>query len=82
MSLHVKDGVDLPATAYGAGPFVNVPAGEGIVPLEAAITVAQRDPWVDWLIVEFDHVDGSPIDAARRSHDHLVERGLGRGRGS
>lgn len=82
VSLHVKDGVHLPATAYGAGPFVNVPVGEGIVPLEAAITVAQRDPWVEWLIVEFDHVDGPPIDAARRSLEHLVERGLARGRGA
>ncbi len=82
VSLHVKDGVDLPATAYGAGPFVNVPTGEGIVPLEPAITVAQRDPWVEWLIVEFDHVDGAPIGAARRSLGHLVERGLARGRGA
>jgi sugar phosphate isomerase/epimerase len=82
VSLHVKDGVDLPATAYDAGPFVNVPAGEGIVPLEPAITVASNQPWVEWLIVEFDHVDGSAIDAVRRSHDHLIERGLARGRGS
>ena len=82
VSLHVKDGVALPATAYGAGPFVNVPFGEGVVDLEPAIVVAAGQPWVEWLIVEFDHVDGPPIDAVRRSHDHLVERGLARGRGS
>ena len=82
VSLHVKDGIDLPTTAYGAGPFVNVPALEGVVELEPAIVVAQNQPWVEWLIVEFDHVDGAPIDAARRSHDHLIERGLARGRGS
>jgi sugar phosphate isomerase/epimerase len=82
VSLHVKDGVDLPTTAYGAAPFVNVPALEGIVDLEPAIVVASKQPWVEWLIVEFDHVDGAPIDAVRRSHDHLVERGLARGRGA
>ena len=82
VSLHIKDGIELPETAYGAGPFVNVPFGEGIVELEPAIVVAQGQPWVEWLIVEFDHVDGAPIDAVRRSHDHRLERGLARGRGS
>ena len=82
VSLHVKDGVELPATAYGAGPFVNVPALEGVVDLASAITVASQEPWIEWLIVEFDHVDGSPIQAARRSHDNLVARGLARGRAS
>jgi sugar phosphate isomerase/epimerase len=82
VSLHVKDGVELPATAYGAGPFVNVPAFEGVVELEPAIVAAERRPSIEWLIVEFDHVAGAPIDAVRRSHDHLVERGLARGRGS
>ncbi len=82
VSLHVKDGVELPTTAYGAGPFVNVPALEGIVELEPAIVAAERQPSVEWLIVEYDHVDGAAIDAVRRSHDHLIERGLARGRGS
>lgn len=82
VSLHVKDGVDLPSQAYDADPFVNVPVGEGIVDPAAAIAAAERQPSVEWLIAEFDHVDGSPIDAARRSHDLLVQRGLARGRGT
>jgi hypothetical protein len=35
---------------------------------------------VEWLIVEFDHVAGSPLEATRRSLDDLVTRGLGRAR--
>ena len=31
VSLHIKDGIDLPDEAYDAGPFLNVPIGEGIV---------------------------------------------------
>ena len=82
VSLHLKDGVDLPSQAYDADPFVNVPVGEGIVDPAPAIAAAERRPSVEWLIVEFDHVAGDPIAAARRSHDHLVEWGLARGRGS
>ena len=80
VSLHIKDGVDLPASAGGDAPFVNVPVGEGVVDPAPAIAAAGRHPGIEWLIVEFDHVDGSPIEGVRRSHDHLVERGLARGR--
>ena len=41
VSLHVKDGVELPAGAYGAEPFVNVPAGEGVVDPAPAIAAAE-----------------------------------------
>ena len=82
VSLHIKDGVDLPPTAYGAPPFVNVAAGDGVVDPAPAIAAAKALPSVEWLIAEFDHVEGSPVDAARRSHDNLVERGLARGRGT
>jgi sugar phosphate isomerase/epimerase len=82
VSLHLKDGVDLPSQAYDADPFLNVPVGEGTVDPAPVIAAAERHPSIAWLIVEFDHVAGDPITAARRSHDHLVERGLARGRGS
>jgi sugar phosphate isomerase/epimerase len=80
VSLHLKDGVDLPPSAYGDTPFVNVPVGTGVVDPGPAVAAAESVGSVDWLIVEFDHVDGSPIDATRASLEHLVERGLGRAR--
>jgi sugar phosphate isomerase/epimerase len=80
VSLHIKDGVDLPRSAYADEPFVNVPVGTGSVDPAPAIRAAERQSSVEWLIVEFDHVEGSPLDATRRSLDNLVERGLGRRR--
>jgi sugar phosphate isomerase/epimerase len=80
VSLHVKDGVVLPARAYGAEAFVNVPVGDGVVDVAGAVAAAEALPGIAWLIVEFDHVDGSPMAAARQSHDNLVARGLARGR--
>jgi sugar phosphate isomerase/epimerase len=80
VSLHVKDGVDLPGSAYSGEPFVNVPVGSGVVDPEAVIKTAEALPSVEWLIVEFDHVAGSATEATGRSLDHLVERGLGRRR--
>lgn len=82
VSLHVKDGIDLPAEAYDAEPFVNVPVGDGVVDPSAAVAAAETHAGIEWLIVEFDHVDGSPVEAVRRSYANLTVRGLGRGRGS
>ena len=82
VSLHVKDGVELPTEAYDAEPFVNVAVGSGVVDLASAVAAADRSPSIDWLIVEFDHVAGPPIDAVRDSYDHLIARGLARGRGA
>jgi sugar phosphate isomerase/epimerase len=78
VSLHLKDGAVLPSAA-DAEPFVNVTVGTGIVDPAAAIAAAQAAGSVEWLIVEFDHVDGSAIEAARQSLDNLVARGLARG---
>jgi len=80
VSLHVKDGVDLPTTVWGDEDYVNVPALEGTVRLPAAIHAAESLPSVDWLIVEFDRVHGQAIDASRQSAERLVEAGLARGR--
>jgi sugar phosphate isomerase/epimerase len=78
VSLHLKDGVELPATPDE--PFVNVPVGDGAVDPGPAVAAAGQSPDVDWLIVEFDHVAGSPIDGVRRSARNLLEAGLARGR--
>ncbi len=82
VSLHLKDGVDLPASAGSGESFVNVPVGTGLVDPEPAVRAAEAAGSVEWLIVEFDHVVGPPIDGVRSSLDHLVRRGLARGRRS
>lgn len=80
VSLHLKDGVALPSSAQADEPFVNVPVGTGVVDPAPAISAAEDVGSVEWLIVEFDHVDGSPIEAAQASLRNLVGRRLGRAR--
>jgi sugar phosphate isomerase/epimerase len=82
VSLHLKDGLELPASAGGDESFVNVPVGTGVVDPEPAIRAADAAGSVEWLIVEFDHVVGPPIDGVRASLENLVERGLARSRRS
>jgi sugar phosphate isomerase/epimerase len=79
VSLHLKDGLELPRAA-GAEPFVNTPVGSGRVDPAAAIAAAEASSSVEWLIVEFDYVEGSAIDATRQSLDYLASRGLARTR--
>jgi sugar phosphate isomerase/epimerase len=80
VSMHLKDGIDLPSSASGDPIFVNVPVGTGVVDPAPAIAAGEDAGSVEWLIVEFDHVDGSPIGASRASLANLVSRGLGRAR--
>lgn len=82
VSLHLKDGIDLPPSAYGDAPFLNVPVGRGTVDPAPAVAAAEAAGAVEWLIVEFDHVDGSAVEATRESLEYLVSRGLGSGRSS
>jgi sugar phosphate isomerase/epimerase len=82
VSLHLKDGVALPSRDQADEPFVNVPVGEGVVNPGPPVAAAESTGSVEWLIVEFDHVDGPPLDATRRSVETLVERGLARARSS
>jgi sugar phosphate isomerase/epimerase len=79
VSLHLKDGVELPRAADDE-TFLNVPVGSGIVDPGPAIAAADAESSVEWLIVEFDHVEGPAIDAAGQSLATLTARGLGRGR--
>jgi sugar phosphate isomerase/epimerase len=76
VSLHLKDGIELPNAADDDAPFVNVPVGDGVVDPAPAIAAAEAAGSVQWLIVEFDHVDGSAIEACRRSLETLTARGL------
>jgi sugar phosphate isomerase/epimerase len=78
VSLHVKDGETLPSDA-GAEPFVNVAVGQGVIDVVGAVEAANDLPGIGWLIVEFDHCEGSPIKAVADSYEYLVSRGLGRG---
>ena len=80
VSLHLKDGEALPSSAASDEPFVNVSVGSGRVDPGPAVEAAQSAGNVEWLIVEFDHVAGSPIDATRASLENLVARALGRAR--
>jgi sugar phosphate isomerase/epimerase len=80
VSLHLKDGITLPPSAYGDDTFVNVPVGSGRVDPALAVAAAEATGSVEWLVVEFDHVDGSAVEATRASLEYLVSRGLGRGR--
>jgi sugar phosphate isomerase/epimerase len=80
VSLHLKDGVELPTDAASGEPFLNVPVGAGVVDPRPAIAAAEAQAGVEWLIVEFDHVAGSALEGVRRSHAFLTEHGLGRGR--
>ncbi len=80
VSLHVKDGVTLPSDAGSGEPFLNVPIGEGVVDPRPAIAAADAHDGIEWLIVEFDHVAGDPLEAVGRSFAFLTEHGLGRGR--
>ena len=82
VSLHLKDGIELPASAGGDESFVNVPVGTGVVDPEPAIRAAEAAGSVEWLIVEFDQVVGPPIDGVRSSLENLVGRGLARSRHS
>lgn len=80
VSLHLKDGEALPSSDASDEPFVNVPVGSGRVDPAPAVEAAVAAGNVEWLIVEFDHVAGSPVDATRASLENLVGRGLGRAR--
>ena len=73
VSLHVKDGIDLPSSAYADEPFVNVPVGSGVVDPAPAIAAAEAVRSVEWLIVEFDHVEG-PGHRCRPAEPRLPDR--------
>ncbi|MFS0913290.1 sugar phosphate isomerase/epimerase family protein [Microbacterium sp. 179-I 3D2 NHS] len=68
IAVHAKDGTLDPALLDAYPPADQVPAGEGAVPLAAAIAAASA---LELAIVEFDHYDGDLLDAVERSRVHL-----------
>lgn len=72
-AVHVKDGVSKADTLALQVPDGQTPAGEGIVPLDAALDAAAD---LEYAVIEFDKVDGDIFAAVKRSFDYLAERGL------
>lgn len=69
--VHVKDG---PAVSYEED--VMVPIGEGGIDWERTLCTPSG---LRWHIVELERLHIDTFEALRRSHDHLVGRGLSRG---
>jgi len=72
-AVHVKDGVSKADTMALRVPDGQTAAGEGIVPLGAALDVADH---LEYAVIEFDKVDGDIFGAIQRSYAFLTERGL------
>lgn len=75
-ALHIKDGplvenpflTDAPFEPSGLG---QVPAGQGVMPLDAALKAA---PSAEYAVIEFDHFDGDIFAAIAASFDFLENR--------
>jgi sugar phosphate isomerase/epimerase len=72
-ALHVKDGTLEPLPSLGAIPTDQVPAGEGVVALSAALDAA---PNVQYAIVEFDAYPGDIWQGVKVGYEFLAARGL------
>lgn len=68
--VHVKDGPLSP-------PEPNTAVGDGVVDLTSALRAATSSRWH---IVELDSFAGAPLEALRRSANHLAASGLSRAR--
>ena len=72
-AVHVKDGTLDPELAHQRPPRDQVPAGQGNVPLTAALDAA---PSVEYAVIEYDHYSGDLLDGVAKSYAFLAERGL------
>ena len=72
-ALHVKDGTLDPLPSLEAVPTDQVPAGQGVVPLAAALDVAAH---VQYAIVEFDAYSGDIWQGVQAGYEFLAARGL------
>lgn len=68
IAVHVKDGTLDPEAVAAYPPADQVPAGQGVVPLEAALDAASA---LEVAIVEFDHYPGDLYDAIEQSRVFL-----------
>jgi sugar phosphate isomerase/epimerase len=73
VALHVKDGTLEPRPSTGTVPTDQVPAGQGVVALAAALDAT---PSARYAIVEFDAYPGDIWAAIATSHEFLTARGL------
>jgi sugar phosphate isomerase/epimerase len=73
VALHVKDGTLDPVPGLGAVPTDQVPAGEGVVPLGAALDAATS---ARFAIIEFDAYPADIWHGVARGHEFLTARGL------
>jgi sugar phosphate isomerase/epimerase len=72
-ALHVKDGTLEPLPSLGAVPTDQVPAGEGVVALTAALDAAAH---ARYAIVEFDAYSGDIWQGVQTGFEFLAARGL------
>jgi len=72
-ALHVKDGTLQPLPSLGAVPTDQVPAGEGVVALSAALDAAHS---AQYAVVEFDAYPGDIWQGVRVGYEFLTARGL------
>lgn len=72
-ALHVKDGTLEPLPTLGAIPTDQVPAGEGVVALTAALDAARS---AQYAIVEFDAYPGDIWQGVQTGYEFLAARGL------
>ena len=72
-ALHVKDGTLEPLPSLGAIPTDQVPAGEGVVALSAALDAA---PSARYAIVEFDAYPGDIWQGVKTGYEFLAARGI------
>lgn len=71
IAVHVKDGTLDPEAIAAYPPADQVPAGQGVVPLAAALDAASA---LEVAIVEFDHYDGDLFDAVELGRVYLDEK--------
>lgn len=72
IAVHVKDGPidESIGVVYGNVPTNQLPAGQGDVPLSAALNAA---PWVQYAVIEFDGCETDVLDAVEQSYKFLTE---------
>ncbi|MFE6667419.1 sugar phosphate isomerase/epimerase family protein [Streptomyces sp. NPDC057697] len=77
-ALHIKDGAVIDDPHTSGAPFDialtrQVPAGQGEIPVDAALAVA---PGTAWVIVEFDHYAGDMFEGVAGSVAYLHKKGI------
>ncbi|WP_426562116.1 sugar phosphate isomerase/epimerase family protein [Angustibacter sp. McL0619] len=70
-AVHVKDGPLRPGISARQLPTDQLPAGQGDVPLSAALAAAHD---LAYAVVEFDHYEGDIFDGIRQSYQFLTRQ--------